>query len=388
MLNTNFISRDVLFQIVETSVDAIVVINNRGIIDYVNEAVERMFLFNKTELIGNNVSMLMPKTDAAHHDGYINTYLQTGKAKIIGIGREVLCKRKDNTTFNSLLSISEIKNENVHLFTGIIHDISALKQAENQLLEANKHLEKRVKSRTKKLNKSLAKEKELSEMKSRFVSMASHEFRTPLSTILSSTNLLAKYIENGLLDKTENHLNKITKSVNHLNEVLSDFLLLGKWEEGKIKVEYSSFYLSTLYRELNDVFEINLKEQQTLLFKETPLIIHTDFNLLKNALMNIVSNSIKYSAEGSHIEVGVEETKLNVLIYVKDEGMGIPEHEKHQVFERFYRAGNINAIDGTGLGLSIVKLYMEKLNGKVWFESVIDKGTTFYIELPLNKTLS
>lgn len=420
MLTNTPLNRDTLFQIVETSVDAIVVINHRGIMEYVNQATLQMFQYKKEEMLGQNVSILMPKPNATNHDKYINDYLHTRKAKIIGIGREVISLKKDGTTFSCLLSISEVKTKEAHLFIGIIHDISALKEAETKLKDINKHLEARVEERTEQLNEavnkllnintalknentlrkktetalkkseeelkeSLSKEKELNELKSRFVSMASHEFRTPLSTILSSANLIEKYAEKGEETiKINKHTSRIIKAVTHLNEVLSDFLMLGKWEEGKIKLEISSFTWKDLTKELLDIVEINLKNGQELQFEELDIIFKTDYNLLKNALINILSNAIKYSKENTTISVGIATTNNGIAtIAVKDQGMGIPNHETEQIFERFYRATNIGAIDGTGLGLSIVKMYVEKLQGNIFVVSEINKGSTFSLQIPL-----
>lgn len=419
MEQNSSLSRNTLFQIVESSVDAIIVINTKGEIVYVNIATALMFRYTKEQMQGKNVSMLMSNPDAKNHDTYINNYLETAKPKIIGIGREVICKKKDETLFSCLLSISEVKSEGVHLFTGIIHDISNLKEVENKLKDINKNLEARVEDRTEKLNdavnkllafntelktentlrkktevalkksqnelkEALSKEKELNELKSRFVSMASHEFRTPLSTILSSTNLLQKYIEAGVLNKTESHINKITNAVNHLNEVLSDFLLVGKWEEGKINIEISQFSWIELVKELKDIVEINLKPEQILTIDNVDVYFNSDYNLIKNSLINIISNAIKYSNDGREIKIKIELLEKVAIIKVKDKGFGIPEHDQTQIFERFFRASNISNIEGTGLGLSIVKMYVEKLQGNISFTSELGKGTIFTLQIPLN----
>lgn len=409
---------DTLREIVENSVDAIVIINQRGKIVYVNQATVFMFLYKKEDMIGQNVKMLMPEPDKGRHDGYMANYLRTKQKRIIGIGREVIAQKKDGTLFPILLALNEVQRDGELFFSGILHDVTALKEAQEELLELNKSLENRVQERTEKLSEvvnrllktnddltheiskrkkaekalkqredelriSLEKEKELSVLKSRFVTMASHEFRTPLSTVLSSTNLIEKYATLNKTDKIEQHVAKIKKSVNHLTGILNDFLSLGKWEEGKVTVELSSFSAEAMVEDLTQHLQGVLKEGQDFKIDIEESEIHSDEKLLKNSMINLVSNASKYSPEHSEIAIMGRKTDEWYELAVVDNGRGIPIGEQENMFERFFRASNVTNIEGTGIGLNLVKSYITRLGGEINFESEEGKGTTFTIKIPI-----
>lgn len=412
-----YLSVNTLIEIVKTSVDAIIVIDNSGLIQYVNQATLFLFLYPKEDLIGQNISILMPQPDKAGHDGYIKKYEDTGKRTIIGIGREVVAQKKNGDKFSCLLSLSEVNSDNQKYYTGIIHDISALKEAEANLKELNTSLEQKVSERTEKLSEvvnrllttnneltqeinlrekaesalkkseedlrlSLNKEKELSILKSRFVTMASHEFRTPLSTILSSTNLISKYLELGNTEKLANHALKIKEHVNHLTGILNDFLSLGKWEEGKVSVEITKFSWAPFLEDLKENLTGILKEQQEIVLSYEQGVITSDINLLKNSLINLISNAIKYSDTGKKVWVKSYFRDEYFVIEVKDEGQGIPSADIPHIFERFFRASNALNIEGTGIGLNLVKAYVSEINGEVSFVTEEGVGSTFILTLP------
>jgi two-component system, LuxR family, sensor kinase FixL len=407
--------------IVDSSVDCIITIDERGHMLSVNKATSKLFGYTKEEMLGKNVSMLMPNPHAAAHDRYIQNYLKSGKAKIIGIGREVSGLKKDGSEFACLLSISEVRFNGEIVFTGIIHDISEIKEAEYKLLALNAQLEEKVQERTSKLTdvvnklletnknlqeevskrkvvedalilsenelrQALSKEKELNDLKSKFVTLASHEFRTPLSTILSSTNLIAKYVDAETQDKRERHIKKISQAVHNLNNILNDFLSLGKLEEGKIAFEVTEFSLKNLIDDVAEQLEGMLKSNQKIIvFADEKIRLVNDKNMTRNVLINLVSNAIKYSPEGSEIIVRAAKDPDKVTIYVEDKGIGIPESEQKNIFSRFFRAYNAGAIQGTGLGLHLVFNYAEKMGGNVGFESKLGEGSKFFISLPLIK---
>jgi PAS domain S-box-containing protein len=349
--------------IIDNAVDGIITIDTRGIIESTNPAVSRIFGFTEDELIGKNIAVLMPEPDRARHHSYVDSYLQTGKAKIIGKGRELIGKRKDGSTFPFLLSISEVHLNDKLIFTGIVHDLSEIQQ----------------------IKAALEKEKELNELKSRFVTMASHEFRTPLSTILSSASLIARYVDGKDQDKRDKHISRIKSSVSNLTGILNDFLSLSRLEEGQIHNHPVEVNLNSVMEEIQDEMISVLKDGQRLesVFPEDEIQLLIDKNLLKNICINLLSNAIKYSEEGKTIFFTVQLADHKLNIEIKDQGLGIPEDEQVHVFNRFFRAHNASNIQGTGLGLNIVKKYIDLLEGEINFKSKSFEGTTFFVTLPV-----
>jgi len=416
-------SPEFLSAIIASAIDAIIIIDAYGVIQVVNKAANELFDYTMDDLVGKNVAMLMPPEHSHRHDGYISNYLNTGDAKIIGIGREVPGMRKDGTRFPLRLAVSEVKLEDAHFFVGFLQDLTQIKEAEasvlklneeleekvalrteelsnavNTLLEINKKLEKEIRDRQavekellayrEELEVSLAKEKELSELKSRFVSMASHEFRTPLSTILSSAALIGRYKEEEQQDKRDRHLARIKGAVNALNSILNDFLSISKIEEGKIAVTMSDVPFVPLCHDVIEDISGLLKKGQSIELVESlgGLVIETDKNVLKNIMFNLLSNAIKYSGENTLITLSGTSKDDNLVINITDRGMGIPQHDQKHLFTRFFRASNVTNIQGTGLGLNIVAGYVKMLKGAIDFKSEPDKGTTFTVTIPISNT--
>lgn len=406
--------------VIETVIDGIITIDDKGIIETVNPAAARLFGYEPEEIVGKNIKNLMPSPYRQQHDGYIERYKSSGEAKIIGIGREVTGMRKDGSTFPMRLAVSEVLLEDRRIFTGIIHDLSDVKQAEEKIRKLNEELEEKVIERTEELasvvnkllntnkklqyevqerksaenalrestleiQKALEKEKELSELKSRFVSMASHEFRTPLSTILSSISLLSRYTETSQQDKRDKHINRIKSSVRNLTGILNDFLSLSKLEEGKIENQPSEFDIGELCPEVIDEIQGLLKDGQEIVHEGlgSPLFVRWDKRLVKNILFNLLSNAIKYSDEGKKIFMKERLEEDFFLIDIVDQGIGIPDADQPYLFTRFFRAANATNIQGTGLGLNIVKRYIDLVGGSITFESQLNEGTIFTVCLPL-----
>ncbi len=349
--------------IIDTAVDGIITIDGRGIIETINPAVTRLFGYQAEELIGKNIKVLMPEPDRGKHDQYIEKYNHTGKATIIGKGREVIGRRKDGSTFPFLLSISEVELKERKIFTGIIHDISELR----------------------KVKEALKKEMQLNELKSRFVTMASHEFRTPLSAILSSASLIGKYKEGEEHDKRLKHINRIKSSVVNMTNILNDFLSLSRLEEGMVLNQPTAFDSKELIQEIVDELSPVLKEGQEIHFLhqgENDVIL--DKNIIKNIVINLLSNASKYSSEGKPIDITTVVESNTFTLKVTDKGIGIPDEDKVHLFSRFFRAHNATNVQGTGLGLNIVKKYLDLLSGSISFTSQLNEGSTFLITIPLN----
>jgi len=378
--------------IIETAIDGIITMDSNGIIETMNPAALKLFGYHPDEVKGKNVSVLMPEPDRSAHDGYIHRYQNTGEKRVIGIGRDVFGLRKDRTTFPFRLGVSEVEYEDRKIFTGFIHDISKEKAAEQDLKKYTEELEGKVKDRTQNLehlvlelekardevSSSFEKEKELNELKTRFVSMASHEFRTPLSSVQLSASLIEKYLQINDPDNIIKHTGKIKNSVSHLTDILNDFLSMEKLEAGKTEVQMQAFDIVKFSEDIIEEMQLLAKQKQNIVYQHTGVSskVYLDPALLKNSVINLVSNAIKYSGENTFIEFNTELDETELCITVKDDGIGIPDEEQRHLFEPFFRAHNTGNIPGTGLGLNIVKRYSELMGGKVTYRSVQNEGTT------------
>lgn len=386
-------SAKLLRAIIETAIDGIITIDSKGKIESLNPSALKIFGYKEEELIGKNISVLMPEPDKSRHDGYLHRYQDTGEKKIIGKGREVRGLKKDGSQFPFRLAVSEVQYEDRIIYTGFIHDLSKEKEAEEFLKKYASELEELVEHRTRSLkqmlyeleeakeeaNISLEKEKHLNKMKSRFVSMASHEFRTPLSSMQLSVVLIEKYLQ--ISDNTQilKHLQKIKNAIASLNGILNDFLSLEKLEAGIIAPNFGVFDVIKFSEELTEELQLITKDDQIIIYQHTgsESEVDLDQNLLKNCLMNLISNAIKYSGENTLIEFSTEINEEYYLFTVKDNGIGIPEQDHAALFQPFFRAHNTGNIPGTGLGLNIVLRYVNLMDGKVSFESKSNVGTTF-----------
>ncbi|MEM6878114.1 MAG: PAS domain-containing sensor histidine kinase [Bacteroidota bacterium] len=401
--------------VIETAIDGIITIDVKGNIDSINQAARNLFGYSSEELIGHNVKILMPEPYHTEHDGYLQRYQDTHEPKIIGIGREVQGRKKDGTVFPIRLAVSEVDLGEKVIYTGIVHDLTDVKAAESRLEELNVSLERIVAERTdelantvdklsqsndrlahevderleaeSRLREALQKEKELGQLKSRFVSLVSHEFRTPLTTVMSSADLIAAYDQTDQQDKRQKHVNRIRQSVEALTNILNDLLSISSLEEGGVRSNFETFSLSELIQELKDQLQALLKPNQQLTFEQNGFdLVFNDKDILRRILTNLLSNGIKYSPSGTEVSCRVTHEDDILQIEVKDHGIGIPSVDQDHLFTRFFRAGNVENIQGTGLGLNLVKRYLELLNGEIGFESIEGKGSTFYCSIPIPPT--
>jgi signal transduction histidine kinase len=330
----------------------------------------------------------------------------------MGHGRDLHGQRIDGNTFPVEVSLSTYTQNDQRFVIAFIVDITHRKEIEKSIVQQQKQLEKvtdemrrlnadleaKVEERTvilkealqrleqsqEELSEALDKERQLNEIKSRFVSMASHEFRTPLSTVLSSASLLSKYTTTEEQDKRNRHIEKIKGSVKHLNDLLEDFLSLGKLDEGKIGAIYGELNLKDVVHDTIEELKGLIKQGQNVNYKHKGQeIIESDKKLIKNILINLVSNAIKFSDSNKNVYVSSLVEGNHAIISVKDEGIGISDEDQEHLFSSFFRGKNAINIQGTGLGLHIVKRYLDLLGGDVELQSELGKGTIITFTIPV-----
>jgi len=365
----------------------IVLVNSKGTIQSVNPFALKLFGYKTEEIIGKPIEVLIPRRYHHKHVDHRNAYIHHPKSRPMGVGMDLFAVKKDGTEFPVEVSLGNYQssgNENVIAF---ISDITVRKKAEAEIEKLNNELEATVQQRTKVLKETLQqleialeKEKDLGELKSRFVSMASHEFRTPLSTVLSSSYLIEKYTTTDDQPRREKHLQRIVSSVEMLTDILNDFLSLGRIEEGKIQVRLTEFNIQELITAIAGEIKNNLKNQQKMHYHhEGNPVVLLDTSLLKHIIMNLVTNASKFSPEASPIEIKTTGDDNHITLSVKDHGIGISKDDQKHLMERFFRGANAGNIQGTGLGLHIVSKYAELMNGTVECKSELGKGTQFVI---------
>ena len=365
-----------------------------GCILMINGFALNQFGYSEEELLGNKVEMLIPHRFSSRHENDRKAYYQKPVNRPMGIGRDLHGIKKEGTEFPVEVSLSHYKNDEGAFVIAFITDITERINAKVEIIALNNQLETTVEQRTRELTATLHeleiskeeqavllnREKELGELKSKFVSIASHEFRTPLSTILSSAYLINKYPSSEEQPKREKHIQRIISSANMLTDILNDFLSLGKIEEGKMQVHVSEINLKELIDSISNEVEIILKPRQTIRYTHTGNeLVSIDPSLLKHIYLNLLSNAIKFSHDDGVIDINTQVTENLAELTVKDYGIGISNDEQHHLFERFFRAVNAMHIQGTGLGLHIVSRYVELMNGKIEFKSELDKGTEFKV---------
>lgn len=396
----------------ENATEGILLTDKEGNIVLVNPAANRMFGYETTELIGEKIEKLIPTRYHGHHAQLRHGFYEHPGNRPMGKGRDLFARRKDNSEFPVEISLSHYLQKNEPFVIAFIVDITTRKEHEQNVLKQKKELEKisndirllnaelegKVEERTlilkealqkleesqQELSESLDKEKQLNEIKSRFVSMASHEFRTPLSTILSSASLVSKYPSTEEFDKRERHIRRIKDSVNHLNDLLEDFLSLGKLEEGKVAMKTAEFATKEFMDEVIEEMRVQAKKDQEIIFDyQGNGSFITDKRMLKNILINLISNAIKFSGEGKKISINTTNENNHLKIVIGDSGLGIPPDDLPHLFSTFFRAKNVSNIQGTGLGLPIVKRYVELLKGEITVRSELDRGSVFTLRIPM-----
>ena len=368
---------DYWFQIFDESLNEIYVFDAESFIFInVNHGAQLNLGYNMQELSQMSVINIKPEVTTEIMKRLISPLLSARKEKVIF---ETVHERKNGTRYpvEVHLQLSFIGKRKVCV--AIVLDITERKNYTQQL-------ENTVEERTKQLQQALKAEKKLNELKTKFLSLVSHEFKTPLTSILTSTSLLTKYTETDQQDKRDKHISTIKSKVRYLDNILTDFLSIERLELGKVNYTMSSFPLSKLINEV--VYDSNtlLKEGQRIRYPENidGIMVEFDEKIMGLALSNLMHNAIKYSSEDTDIELNVSLEKDQLRIDIIDQGFGIPPEDQPFIFDRYFRASNVLTFQGTGIGLNIVRQHMHNLNANVTFKSELGKGSTFTLYIPIN----
>lgn len=400
-----------IFRILSEAIsEGIVIVNAKQEIVTSNDAADKMFGYAPGELLGENLNILIPRKYHNTHPHQVEEFIGKSNPREMGHGRDLYGRRKDDSTFPVEAGLNPFGILGKRYVMALVTDITVRKNQEIQIVELNTQLEQKIELRTQaledsitelrqevskrkeaedKIKESLRKERELNDLKTKFLSLVSHEFKTPLSGILTSATLAGKYTETEQQDKREKHLRTIHSKVKYLNNILNDFLSIERLESGKETYKFDTFPLSKVINEVIYNSNMLLKEGQRINYPNNieDITLNFDEKILELSLTNLINNAIKYSPENTPIDVIVTSLEDTLSIKIIDQGMGIPEKEQKFIFNRYFRAENALLNQGTGIGLNIVQSHLESLGGTITFESKEDKGSAFTISFPTKNTI-
>ncbi len=404
--------QDIFNVLFEAIIEGVIIVDNNHKIVEVNTMAATMFGYTKDELINKPINILVPEESRPIHDKESKKFIENKESRQMGKGKDLFGVRKDGTIFPVEIGLNFFKIYDRNYVMSMIIDITERKAKEQKIRELNESLERKVRARTKALrlttddlkhtNFELAKEiekrtqvekelkialvneREHNTLKTRFLSLVSHEFKTPLSGILTSTMLLGKYKLSEEQEKREKHIKTISDKVRYLTNILNDFLSLEKLETGKIRYKPSTFKLSKVVNEVVYNANMLLKEGQQINYPEDidAYSLYQDEKIVELILSNLIHNAIKYSPKNTAIDINITQNKGMTTFVVKDHGIGIPKGEQKNIFNRYFRAENVLSTQGTGIGLNIAKHHIENLGGRISFKSKEHIGTTFTFSIP------
>lgn len=393
----------------ESISEGVVIVDHNQHIVSVNKSLEEMFGYSPEELLGRHLDILIPKEIHEKHKTYVKDFVKKSDMRQMGHGRNLYGVHKKGHSISVEAGLNPFEWESNSYIMALVIDISERLEQEKKIINLNAALEERIQERTKelketvqelqteiekrkiaekKIKSALKKEKELNELKTKFLSMVSHEFKTPLSGILTSTILLGKYKLAEQQEKRDKHLHTITDKVHYLNNILNDFLSIERLDSGKEMYKPTTFKLSKVINEVVYNANMLLKAGQRIEFppEVDEYALRQDEKIMELCLSNLIHNAIKYSPENTTIHIDVESLDKILTIKVTDQGMGIPKEAQQHIFSRYFRAENAINDQGTGIGLNIVKGHLKNLKGTISFVSEEHKGSTFTMTIPLQAT--
>lgn len=361
--------------VVDTVVDGIFTSDENGVIETLNPAVCEIFGYEPEQIVGQNFRYLLAEPYSTRYTNYIRRHRKINSSRYAEVNHEVKGIRSDGTQFPMYIAMSRALVGDRWLFTGIVQDLTARKRIEHETFERER------------LQIELQKEREMNELKNRFMSMISHELRTPLSVIMLSSDFLRRYGDRMPDEEKTDTIATIQTQVKHLESMVEDVSALSRAGAGPldINVHTQKIDIVDFCRDITANAQMLAADTHRIRFiNETACpVILGDTKLLRQAFTNLINNAVKYSDHGTTVSLALDCDVDEIRIHIKDEGIGIPEADQANLFEPFHRANNVGMRQGTGLGLAVTKQAIELHDGTITFESVEGQGTQFFVTLPI-----
>jgi len=373
--------------ILETAVDPIIVIDGRGVIQEANAATTMLFGHDRADMVGHNVSMLMPEPYRSEHDRYLQRYLETGENHIIGIGREVTAQRADGSVFPIALAVSEVAadDDGARWFTGVIHDLTERFAAQRALEEANRNLEGQVAERTAELRSLLTDLERSNRDLEQFAYIASHDLQAPLRNVRQGLELLDAHLRDtagtGFDDEAHELQRLITAAVRRMEDLVTGLLHLSRVDRLAGRPT-DPIDLNELVEELEQLLHVDIQRAEASLTVGKLPTVPGDRVQLRQLLQSLLQNALRYHQPDETPEITIMATANDDewVVSVGDDGVGIDESEHERIFELFRRGQT--GQEGVGLGLALAQRVAERHDGRIWVESAPGQGATFHVALP------
>lgn len=367
-------------ELLESAPDAILQVDERGIITIANRSAESIFGYKRAELLGSSVEMLVPMGNRTHHAEHRRSFMDAGVSRPMGQGLELSARRKDGSEFAVEISLSPVRTEHGIFVTAVIRDVTERKRAEQQIRLLQESYMTELASRQREAER-------LSQLKSEFLASVSHELRTPLHTIIGFADLLGEETEGSLNDRQRRFLQHIRADSEHLLGLINDVLDVSRMEAGGLRMHAQELRIGAAIEEALHAVQPFADQYKVVIARGelADACVMADPVRLRQVLDNLLTNGVKFTPALGTVTVSAVVEGARVLVTVADTGIGIPAEERERIFEKFYQAGNTTkgVRQGTGLGLTICKQLVDMQGGSIWVESEPGRGSHFYFTLPL-----
>ena len=373
--------------LLETAPDAIVEVDSNGKLVMLNAAVDRLFGYKREELIGFPVEILIPEAMRHSHVKHRGDYMDHPGTRPMGIGMELLARRKDGSEFPVEVSLSPVPSSHGHHVTAIVRDVTERKRASEHLLALGAEFTRELEEKNRQLEQRNSEVERANRLKSEFLASMSHELRSPLHTIIGFADLLREELDGPLNTKQKRFVQNIHRDSQHLLEIINDLLDISKIEAGRLELRLEHFDADHIAEEVLSSIRTQARAKsirlETHFAPDSP--VESDKLRFKQILYNLLSNAVKFTPEQGIITVATERIDSRLQISVADTGIGIVSADHDAIFDKFYQVGSTTkgVREGTGLGLAITKTLVEKMGGKIWVASVPGQGSTFTFSVRL-----